>query len=38
MICANNITNDVSFKNSNDGYAISDNGKYYKTADGSKTW
>jgi hypothetical protein len=30
--------NDVSFKNANDGYATSDNGKYLKSVDGGKTW
>jgi hypothetical protein len=30
--------NDVSFKNANEGYATSDNGKYLKSADGGKTW
>jgi photosystem II stability/assembly factor-like uncharacterized protein len=32
-----NIT-DVSFKNANEGYATSDNGKYLKSTDGGKTW
>lgn len=36
-IISENI-NDVSFENSNIGYATSDNGKYYKTVDGGKTW
>ncbi len=30
--------NDVSFKNAGEGYATSDNGKYFKTVDGGKTW
>ena len=30
--------NDVSFKNAVEGYATSDNGKYFKTVDGGKTW
>ncbi len=30
--------NDISFKNSVEGYAASDKGKYYKTIDGGKTW
>jgi len=30
--------NDVSFKNAGEGYATSDNGKYYKSVDGGKTW
>ena len=29
---------DISFKNDNEGYATSDNGKYYKSTDGGKTW
>jgi hypothetical protein len=29
---------DISFKNGNEGYATSDNGKYYKSTDGGKTW
>jgi photosystem II stability/assembly factor-like uncharacterized protein len=30
--------NDVSFKNANEGYATSDNGKYLKSTNGGKTW
>lgn len=30
--------NDVSFKNANEGYATSDNGKYLKSTDGGNTW
>ena len=30
--------NDVSFKNTNEGYATSDNGKYLKSTNGGKTW
>ena len=32
-----NIT-DVSFKNANEGYAASENGKYLKSTNGGKTW
>ena len=30
--------NDVSFKNADEGYAVSDNGKYFKSVDGGNTW
>jgi len=30
--------NDVSFKNADEGYATSDNGKYFKSVDGGDTW
>ena len=30
--------NDVSFKNADEGYATSDNGKYFKSIDGGITW
>jgi photosystem II stability/assembly factor-like uncharacterized protein len=30
--------NDVSFKNSYEGYATSDNGKYFRSTDGGKSW
>jgi photosystem II stability/assembly factor-like uncharacterized protein len=30
--------NDVSFKNANEGYATSDNGKYFRSTDGGKSW
>ena len=30
--------NDVCFTNGNEGYAASDNGKYFKSVDGGKTW
>jgi len=30
--------NDVCFKNVNEGYAASDNGKYFKTVDSGNTW
>jgi photosystem II stability/assembly factor-like uncharacterized protein len=30
--------NDVSFKNAHEGYATSDNGKYFKSVDGGNTW
>lgn len=30
--------NDVSFRNHSEGYAASDNGKYFKTVDGGNTW
>jgi photosystem II stability/assembly factor-like uncharacterized protein len=30
--------NDVSFKNAYEGYATSDNGKYFRSTDGGKSW
>ncbi len=36
-LISENIT-DVSFKNANEGYATSDNGKYLKSTDGGKSW
>ena len=30
--------NDIRFKNTGEGYAASDNGKYYRSSDGGNTW